>query len=302
VFVDANSPDDAPVETLEAASSVAPDTTRPANRRSRWGAGLTLVGLSVYALSAQLATNEVVVKPGDTLTKIANDYDVSVQSIAAHNGIDDPNVIIAGRLLVIPSATGDVQHEVRPGDSVTSIAAIYGSTAAAITERNKLTDPNLIRIGQVLVVPRPGPVVTTTVAPPTTAPTTTAPAPVTTTVAPAAPSTTMLPPATASAPATTAPPAPVTTTSTTTAAEATTTTAAPTTTVAPTTTTPPGTIPRVTVPSGGVVSTMWVVQAGDTIASIAQRFSLSPRRLASANALNETDALLPGQRIYVPQS
>jgi lysozyme len=286
VFVDANSPDDAPVETLEAASADAPDTTRPGTRRSRWGAGLTVVGLAVYALSAQLATNEVVVKPGDTLTKIANDYHVSVQSIASHNGIEDPNLIVAGRVLVIPSATGDVRHEVSPGDSVTSIATTYNSTAAEIIARNNLTNPNLIRIGQVLIVPRPGPVVTTTAAP-------------TTTVAPVAPPVT-LPPATASAPTTTVPTNAVaaTTTITTTTVAAPTTTGAPT----PTPTTPPGTIPRVTVPSGGVVSTMWVVQSGDTIQSIADKFSLSPRRLASANALNEGDALIPGQRIYVPQS
>ncbi len=299
MFVDANSPDDAPVEILEVASAETPDTTRPATRRSRWGAGFTVVGLAVYALSAQLATNEVVVKPGDTLTKIANDYHTSVQSIAAHNGIDNPNLIVAGRTLVIPPVAGDVRHEVRPGDSVTSIAAIYGSTAAEIVARNNLANPNLIRIGQVLVVPRPGPAVPATVAPPTTTATTATAAPV-------------APPTTVAAPATPTPTVPaiavVTATTTTPAAEATTTTApttttaAPTTTAPPTPTTPPGTIARVTVPSGGVVSTMWVVQSGDTIRSIAEKFSLSPRRLASANALNETDALIPGQRLYVPQS
>ncbi len=291
MFVDANDPVDALVETLEVASTVVPDTTRPAASRSRWGAGLTLLGLTVYALSAQLATNEVVVQPGDTLTKIAGDYHMSVQAIASHNGIENPNVIVAGRTLVIPPTTGDVRHEVAAGDSVTSIAATYGSTAAEIIARNNLTNPNLIRIGQVLVVPRPGPVVTTTVVPTTTqAPTTTVAAP-----APAAPPTTTAAVVVTIDATTTGAP-------TTVPAAGPTTTAAPATAVAPPVTTPPGTIPRVTVPSGGVVSTMWVVQVGDTIQSIADRFSLSPRRLASANALNESDALIPGQRIYVPQS
>ena len=43
------------------------------------------------------------------LSKIANDYHTSVQSIAAHNGIDNPNLIVAGRTLVIPPVSGDAQ-------------------------------------------------------------------------------------------------------------------------------------------------------------------------------------------------
>ena len=279
MFVVSNTPDGAPVTTLEAPSADASDATRPGPRRSLLGAGLTVVGLAVYALSAQLATNEVVVKPGDTLTKIANDYHVSVESFASYNSIEDPNLIAAGRVLAVPSATGDVRHQVSLGESVTSIATTYNSTAAKIIARNNLTNPNLIRIGQVLIVPRPGPVVTTTIVPTTTV------------VRVATPVT--LAPARASAP----------TAATSAVASTTTTTVAVRTTMGtPTPTPPPGTIPRVTVPSGGVVSMMWVVQSGDTIQSIADKFSLSLRRLASANALNEGDALIPGQRIYVPQS
>ena len=279
MFVAASTPDDAPVETIEAASADAPDTTGPGSRRSLLGACLTVVGLAVCALGAQLATNEVVVKPGDTLTKIASDFHVSVESFASYNGIENPNLIAAGRVLAVPSAAGDVRHQVSLGESVTSIATTYNSTAAKIIARNNLTNPNLIRIGQVLIVPRPGPVVTTTIVPTTTV------------VRVATPVT--LAPARASAP----------TAATSAVASTTTTTVAVRTTMGtPTPTPPPGTIPRVTVPSGGVVSMMWVVQSGDTIQSIADKFSLSLRRLASANALNEGDALIPGQRIYVPQS
>ncbi|GJM44944.1 MAG: hypothetical protein DHS20C21_17860 [Gemmatimonadota bacterium] len=44
-------------------------------------------------------------------------------------------------------------HEVKPGESIASIAKKYGVTAAAIVEANGLSDANLIQVGQQLLVP-----------------------------------------------------------------------------------------------------------------------------------------------------
>jgi LysM repeat protein len=44
-------------------------------------------------------------------------------------------------------------HKVQPGESIASIAAKYGVTAAAIVEANGLPNANLIRVGQELIVP-----------------------------------------------------------------------------------------------------------------------------------------------------
>jgi N-acetylmuramoyl-L-alanine amidase len=41
------------------------------------------------------------------------------------------------------------------GESLTSIAAEYGVTPQAITHANNIEDPNLIRVGQRLIIPRP---------------------------------------------------------------------------------------------------------------------------------------------------
>lgn len=48
-----------------------------------------------------------------------------------------------------PSAT----YTVKPGDTLYAIAVKYGTTVQAITAANNITDPNLIRVGQVLVIP-----------------------------------------------------------------------------------------------------------------------------------------------------
>ena len=54
-----------------------------------------------------MGTNEVgggyVIRQGDTLTKIADRFGVSVQSLQAANGIENPNLIFAGDTLKIPS-------------------------------------------------------------------------------------------------------------------------------------------------------------------------------------------------------
>lgn len=48
-------------------------------------------------------------------------------------------------------------HVVQPGDQLARIAARYGVTVAAIVEANDLADPNLIRVGQRLIIPLPSP-------------------------------------------------------------------------------------------------------------------------------------------------
>mgnify|MGYP000874509632 CR=1 FL=1 len=88
--------------------------------------------VTAYAGAAQLSTDQIVVKPGDTLTKIAGDYRTTVAAIAAANAIEDPNLIVAGRTLLIPSSTGDTSHVVRMGDTVSRLAQIYATTPEAI--------------------------------------------------------------------------------------------------------------------------------------------------------------------------
>jgi LysM repeat protein len=58
-----------------------------------------------------------------------------------------------GVLVALMVAAGSVAYEVRPGDTLTSIAAEHGITVQAILEANDLADPDLIRVGQSIVIP-----------------------------------------------------------------------------------------------------------------------------------------------------
>lgn len=58
-----------------------------------------------------------------------------------------------GVLVALMVAAGSVAYEVRPGDTLTSIAAEHGITVQAILEANDLPDPDLIRVGQSIVIP-----------------------------------------------------------------------------------------------------------------------------------------------------
>jgi LysM repeat protein len=101
-----------------------------------------------------------VVKRGENLTQIALSYGVSVQSIVQANNLWNPNYIYTGQYLKIPvpcapaPPTGcTTTHVVKRGEYLKVIAARYGTTIAAITNANHISNPNLIYPGQRLVIP-----------------------------------------------------------------------------------------------------------------------------------------------------
>jgi spore germination protein YaaH len=49
------------------------------------------------------------------------------------------------------------------------------------------------------------------------------------------------------------------------------------------------------------VSTIWLIQDGDTVTSIAGKVGVTPQRLAEANGNAVGTPLVPGRYLYVPQ-
>lgn len=60
---------------------------------------------------------------------------------------------LVGLVVALMVVTGSMDYSVKRGDTLTSIAARYGVSVSAILEANDITNPDLIRVGQQLVIP-----------------------------------------------------------------------------------------------------------------------------------------------------
>jgi LysM repeat protein len=69
-------------------------------------------------------------------------------------------VIVVTTFVLVFSLVGPVSadsaYRVQPGDNLSRIAARFGVTVPALMAANRLTNPNLIQIGQTLVIPGVG--------------------------------------------------------------------------------------------------------------------------------------------------
>lgn len=100
---------------------------------------------------------EHVVRWGETVYVIADSYGVSAQDIVAANNLTDPDLIRAGDVLIIPGASAPSPqpgvHIVRRGETLNSIAQLYGTTVDVISKANGIVNPNYIWVGQSLTIP-----------------------------------------------------------------------------------------------------------------------------------------------------
>jgi LysM repeat protein len=117
------------------------------------------------------------VQVGDTMGSIELKFNTSSLAIIEANGILDPNSLVVGQEIIIPGYTPpetspetastdgatsesatvagelSVVHVVQPDEGLLQIARAYGVDASAIAEANNITNRNLLRVGQRLIIP-----------------------------------------------------------------------------------------------------------------------------------------------------
>jgi LysM repeat protein len=107
-----------------------------------------------------------VIAVGDTLSNVAQHYNVEVANLAAYNQILDYNHVVIGQQLRIPpqgvtitapaaelaaiKPGADGYHVVRQGESLSAIARLYFLTLEELMALNEIDNPNLVRMGTML--------------------------------------------------------------------------------------------------------------------------------------------------------
>jgi N-acetylmuramoyl-L-alanine amidase len=133
-------------------------TTRPAaparaGSRSRRTLG-ALLALAVVATAG--APSTITVRPGDTLWDLAKAHGTSVRALQQLNDLPGNGTIYAGDRLRVPGGKAAVaaggRHVVRRGETLSHLAARYGTTSAAIRRANGLSG-STIYAGTRLVIP-----------------------------------------------------------------------------------------------------------------------------------------------------
>lgn len=92
------------------------------------------------------------VQEGDTLSFIAQDYGVTVNTIIWANNLTNINYLKPGAELKIPPVSG-VIHKVKSGETMSSIAKKYGVEQESILSYNLLPKVDQIQIGQEIIIP-----------------------------------------------------------------------------------------------------------------------------------------------------
>lgn len=115
------------------------------------------------------------VQEGETLSEIAKQHRVSLPSLLKANKLTKNSIIFIGQILDIPepalssapinySSGNEIGkptsiclfhgfHKIKPGETISKIAAIFGVSSQALLSANNLTWNSTIYIGQKLVIP-----------------------------------------------------------------------------------------------------------------------------------------------------
>ena len=92
------------------------------------------------------------VREGDTLSQVAEMFDVSVNTIRWANDISPKGVITPGMTLAILPVSG-VKHVVEDGDTLKSIAKKYEGDVADIRQFNGLSADDVLAVGDEVLIP-----------------------------------------------------------------------------------------------------------------------------------------------------
>jgi LysM repeat protein len=96
---------------------------------------------------------DYIVQRGDTLDSIAAHFGISAGELIEANQLTDPSLIEIGQQLTIPDQFMPDVYTVQSGDTLSSIAAQFGTTVGVLAQANNIVNVNFITVGENIVVP-----------------------------------------------------------------------------------------------------------------------------------------------------
>lgn len=117
--------------------------------------GNALLGLASPATGTSFDRDEIVnyvVQEGDTISNIAVNFDISINTILWANNLKENSLIKPGDELIILPRTG-VLHRVKDGETISSIAKHYDAKIDEIIVFNGLPADGSIQINEKIMVP-----------------------------------------------------------------------------------------------------------------------------------------------------
>lgn len=112
----------------------------------------SMLGAVESETEGKKAIVEYVVESGDTLSSIANKFDISLETILWANDLSSRSIIKPGQKLIVPPVSGVIYH-VKKGDVISEIAEIYKGEVDEIIAFNGLSNEGDIFIGDILIIP-----------------------------------------------------------------------------------------------------------------------------------------------------
>lgn len=117
-------------------------------------------GAALVFTSSAGAHSSYRVRWGDTLTGIAAGNGTSVSALAGANRLDPSRLLLEGTVLRLPGGGSDSggggSYVVRPGETLSGIAARFGTSVSVLASVNGLGTPNLVLAGASIRIPGAG--------------------------------------------------------------------------------------------------------------------------------------------------
>lgn len=150
---------DSSIDLLEAAVNTDPNpakgrggiaTTGGSALIAYTGPDGTIADIDRTASSGRISTYTV--REGDSLSGIADMFDVSMNTILWANNLSNKSAVRPGMTLVILPVSG-IRHKVASGDTLATLAKRYGSDADEIASFNGLSAAGSLASGDTVIIP-----------------------------------------------------------------------------------------------------------------------------------------------------